>query len=310
MSCIWFVMARVAVAALVLLASVVHAAPHDVPSTCRARLENAYTTGKMPANLAVLCAPADASAERIEPSWLTATELGAEVDIVRYWDLLRLADDIDSAARQAPLSHALLPDILAQTTVDVSQPPSWWQRFQAWLKARLKDDEDLDLSWLDDWLRMLDRHSGLLEVVMRITVVLTLVAALYLVLREIELLGGFAWRWRHKPHRPALASRATTSVPAPLSWAEVQASPAATRPAALLRWLLFELHAHGLLPRDESLTNREQLSLLAARMASLHGPFARVLDDVEPCIYGGHAPVAVEELATRVSALREAAIKS
>ncbi len=301
-------MARGAVAALVLSTSVAHAATTSAPPTCRARLETAYTTGKMPATLAALCRPVQDEGD--EHGWLRDTKLGAEVDIVRYWDLLRLADDIDRAVPKAPLTHALLPDILAQTKVEAHAPPSWWDRFQAWLKERLKDHEDVDLSWLDAWVRVLDRHSELLAVVTRVTVVLTLVGALYLVLREIELQGGMAWPWRRKPRRAALDIHTDKPASAPLSWAEIQALPAAARPAALLHWLLFELHARALLPQDNSLTNREQLGLLGARMPSLHEPFARVLDDIEPCIYGGHPPPAVDELAARVSALRDAASKT
>ena len=303
-------MARGAVAALVLLASVVHGATTSAAATCRARLESAYTSGRMPDNLAALCTPAQGAGDSPEHSWLSDTKLGAEVDIVRYWDLLRLADDIDRAVPKAPLAHALLSHILAQTNVDAHVPPSWWERFKVWLKERLKNNEDVDLSWLDAWVSTLDLHSELLAVVMRVSVVLTLVAALYLVLREIELQGGIGWPWRRKPRRPPRDSRAGKPASAPLSWAEIQALPAAARPAALLRWLLFELHARALLAQDDSLTNREHLGLLGARVPSLHEPFARVLDDIEPCIYGGHMPPAVDELAARVSALRDAATKA
>lgn len=298
------VMARGAVAALVLLTSAAHAA--SATPSCRARLESAYASAKMPGDLAALCAPAQGGGG----SWLSDTELGAEVDIVRYWDLLRLADDIDHPALNAPLADTLLPDILARTTADTVVPSSWWDRFQAWLKQRLADSEDVDLSWLEDWLRLLDRHSELFAVVMRVSVVLSLVGVLYLILREIELHGGISWRWRRKPRLANLDTRAVRPALAALRWAEIQMLPAAARPAALLRWLLLELHTRALLPQDDSLTNREQLGLLSARMPSLREPFARVLDELEPCIYGGHLPPAVDELAARVAALREAASKA
>lgn len=304
MSRVQVALAHGAVAALVLLTSVAHAA--NATASCRARLESAYASATLPRDLADLCAPAQGHGG----SWLRDTELGAEVDIVRYWDLLRLADDIDHPALNAPLAHTLLPGILARTTVDTIVPASWWERFQAWLKQRLDGNEDVDLSWLDDWLRVLDRHSELLAVVMRVSVVLSLVGVLYLILREIELHGGINWRWRRKPRPVNLDTRADRPALAPLGWAEIQMLSAAARPAALLRWLLLELHARALLPQDDSLTNREQLGLLAARMPTMREPFARVLDELEPCIYGGHVPPAVDELAARVAALREAASKA
>ena len=301
-------MARGAVAALVLLASAAHAAATSATPSCRVRLERAYTAGTMPDNLAALCTPAQVDSDG--QSWLTDIELGVEVDIVRYWDLLQLADDIDRAASNAPLAATLLTDILARITVDATVPSSWWDRFQAWLKERLADNEDVDWSWLEDWARLLDRHSELLAVVMRVCVVLTLVGVLYLILREIELHGGIAWRWRRKPRLAHLDRRADSPTIPPLSWAEIQALPAAIRPAALLGWLLREFHARALLPHDDSLTNREQLGLLGARMPALREPFARLLDDLEPCIYGSHVPPALDELAVRVTALREAATKT
>lgn len=85
-------------------------------------MESAYASAKMPGDLAALCAPAQGDGG----SWLSDTELGAEVDIVRYWDLLRLADDIDHPALNAPLADTLLPDILARTTADTIIPSSWW----------------------------------------------------------------------------------------------------------------------------------------------------------------------------------------
>lgn len=303
-------MARSAVAVLMVLANVTHAATPGAATGCRVRLESAYTAGTMPDNLAALCAPAQVDNPDDRQNWLTAIELGAEVDIVRYWDLLRLADDIDRAASNAPLAPTLLTDILAQTSVDAPLRSSWWDRFQTWLKERLADNEDADLSWLDDWVRLLDRHSEMLGVMARVSVVLTLVGVLYLILREIELHGGIAWRWQRKPQRIDIDKRADTSALPPLSWGEIQALPATIRPAALLSWLLGEFHARALLPHDASLTNREQLALLGARKPALREPFTCVLDDLEPCIYGGHVPPALDELAARVIALRDAATKT
>jgi len=298
---------RLALAALMLLASAVQAASTHSGPSCRARLEQAYTRGTMPDNFAALCGAGDAAGQGHDRDWLSELELGAEVDIVRYWDLLRLADDLDGGASPLPLAKALLPDILAQTRLDATPPPSWWDRFQAWLNKRLDQQDDVDWAWLEKWVRMLERHGEALAVAFRIMVVLTLVGVLYLILREVEIHGGLAWPWRRKARRAPLVSAVHAGTAPPLDFAAVLALPASARTSALLRWLQLELYASKRLPDDDSLTNREQLALLAGHSPPLAAPYARVLDAVEPCIYGGHAPVALDELAAQVSALRDAA---
>ena len=270
---------------------------------CYPRLVAAYTSGSLPADLRQLCD----TDHRPQRAWLASIELGAEVDIVRYWDLLQLAADLDRAAPTPPLADTLLAGILAETSVQTVAPPSWLDRLQAWLKARLGEGDDADLAWLEDWLKKLADHRVLLDVMLRVTVVLTLVAALYVVLREIEIGGGWQWPWRALGRTRPITKLDMPAVAAPLRWSEVLAMPAAARPAALLRWLLLELRARQLLPGDTSLTNRELLQLLQTPHPALAAPFAALLDELEPCLYGDHTVPSLAALTSRVAALCDAA---
>jgi hypothetical protein len=268
-------------------------------ANCHGRLIAAYTSGSLPDNLRQLC-DTDHHPTR---AWLANIELGADLDIVRYWDLQQLAADIDHTVPTATLSDPLLASVLAETTKQLARSPSWLERLRTWLDERLRARGDADLAWLENWLEKLARHQGLLELVLRVTVVLVLVFALYVVLREIEIGGGWRWPWVRTDRKTPITKLDTPTAVVPLLWSDVLAMPASVRPAALLRWLLLEFGARQLLPGDASLTNRELLARLQIARPALCSPFAALLDELEPCIYGQQQLPHIDALTQRVADL-------
>jgi hypothetical protein len=293
---------RAALGVVALLAAGYACAAPTAPS-CQARLRAAYTSASLPADLRQLCDD-DHDPDR---RWLASIELGAQIDIVRYGDLLQLAADLDRPAQRLSLVDTLLPEILAETSRPALPPPSWAERVRAWLRERLGGRDGVAPQWLQDWLTRFTAHRELLDVLLRITVVLTLVGALYVVLREVEIGGGWRRLWRRSGRHAPPALRAAPAAATPLRWSDVLALPVTEQPSALLHWLLLELHTRQLLPSDTSLTNRELLTLLRTPHPTLHAPFAALLDALEPYLYGAHPLPSIDALTVQVTALHNAA---
>ena len=297
--------ARRAALLLVLLVGASHAPRllgHPIIPTCHGQLMAAYTSGSLPDNLRQLCDPD----HRPQRAWLAHVKLGADVDIVRYWDLLQLAADLDRNPSNATLNDSLLASVLAETSKQSAMPQSWLDRLRAWLKEQFDEHSDSDLAWLEAWLAKLARYQGVLEILLRVTVVLTLVAAVYVVLREVEIGGGWRWPWQRGKRNPPITRLDMPTAVTPLRWSDVLAIPVTARPAALLRWLILEFNARQLLPGDASLTNRELLALLQIARPTLGSSFAALLDELEPCIYGKQALGQIDALTVRVTDLHQA----
>ena len=275
----------------------------SLTTNCAPSLVAAYQNGTLPADFLDLC-PAAPGADL---DWLTSIELGDDVDILRYWDLLGVAADLDKPVGLSLLDHGVLPAIVAETEAHKPQPSDWFERLRAWLRRWLENQgHDVDLEWLQRLLDRVTPPDWAVEVLLRITVVVVLVSALYIVLREIELPRGWRkQRWRgSKPRVEPPPSQIASEA---LSWESALAARPGDRPGALLRWLFRELSAHGLLPDDRCMTNREQLARLALARSDLRIDFHAIIDLVEPLMFGSSTPdsATLSALETRVAAFHE-----
>ena len=187
-----------------------------------------------------------------------------------------------------------LPELLARTLQAEPKPPaSWWQRLKDWLAQKLGGSTGSDYRWLTEFLKSLDPPEWLADLILRISVALILLLALAVVVNELRAADRRSWlRLRSRRHRanampaPAGASR--------LTWKEVINLPPARQPAALLRLVLEELIERGLLPDDQSLTNREMLARLGTAGRAQAAPFAELATAADSALFGNRAVVAAQ----------------
>lgn len=285
---------------LKMLSSAPSSAAHDARG-CETGLSTAYTRHALPPNMHALCGSS------AHDAWLTQIELGPDVDIVRYWDLRSIAADLDRVSVQLPLDANKLAGVLVEMERAAQPPRSWWRRLREWAAEWMGADIDLDSQWFKDLLTRFAPPAWLGELVLRISVVLTLVAALYVVLREIELGRGRRSSDRRAPRSEQMT--VVTGAVSAYSWQDMIGAPLAERPAAMLRWLVAVLVAHNLLPPNPCLTNREQVAYLGSIRPNLSRDFSTVVAAIEPTVFGRQqlSPSDLNALAVRVKALGDIA---
>ncbi len=291
-----------------LLAPLAVSAESTPAGLCRTALLSAYRNASLPSNFRQLCG----TQSDPRSAWLATIKFNETLGRERLHDLLLVADDLDRAIVPNPLRAERLPPILAETIQTTTPALTWLERLWRWL-TRNASDEALDLTWLWD---LLERHApptAVLDALVRVTVVLILVCALYVVLRGVDIKRRARWRWQRRPGvRPTNPSAVFSGDPA-ASWDSVLATTPGARPAALLRWLLNALTQAGIIPRNPALTGRELAAGLQSVRPELSPAFSAVIDDIESCLFSGRdalTAAALEQLGTRVDTLIRQASRS
>lgn len=186
---------------------------------------------------------------------------------------------------------ATLPELLARTlAVEPTPPLSWWQRFKDWLAKKLAGSGKPDYRWLTEFLKSLDPPDWLAEVILRVSIAVILLLALAVVVNELRAAKLASWLQRRS--RTQRASRAPgVNDAGGLTWKDVANLPPGRQPGALLCLVLQELIGRGLLPDDQSLTNREMLVRLSVAADVHAAPFAQLAAAADAVLFGNRAIV-------------------
>lgn len=189
---------------------------------------------------------------------------------------------------------AVLPELLARTLqVEPTPPLSWWQRFKNWLSQKLRGSDETDYRWLTEFLKSLDPPEWLADLILRASVAVILLLALAVVVNELRAANLASWLQRRS--RTQRASRVPAAAGAAgLTWKDVTNLPPGQQPAALLRLVLQALIERGLLPDDQSLTNREMLARLGAAARTHAAPFAELAAAADEVLFGNRVMVTAQ----------------
>ncbi len=189
---------------------------------------------------------------------------------------------------------AALPELLARTLqVEPKPPVSWWQRLKDWLAQKLRGSGEPDYRWLTEFLKSLDPPEWLADLILRASVAVILLLALAIVVNELRAANLSSWLQRRS--RTQRASRVPATAGASrLAWKDVTNLPPGQQPAALLRLVLQELIERGLLPDDQSLTNREMLAQLGAAARTHATSFAELAAAADAVLFGNREVVAAQ----------------
>ncbi len=189
---------------------------------------------------------------------------------------------------------AALPELLARTLeVEPKPPVSWWQRFKDWLAQKLRGSGESDYRWLTQFLKSLDPPEWLADLILRASVAVILLLALAVVVNELRTANLSTWLQRRSRMQRAGRVPAAAGA-AKLAWKDVTNLPPAQQPAALLRLVLQELIERGLLPDDQSLTNREMLARLGAAARAHAAAFAELAAAADAVLFGNRLVVAAQ----------------
>ena len=219
---------------------------------------------------------------------LAQTLGGLHADALR--DFAATLADAGGAIPRAPADPSTVAAVLAGLPDPDARPRSLWEKVDAWLRRLLLPDEHGNTAPPPQWLLRLFQSLGhipplLVKSVAWLLFALLLASLVWVVVRELRA-AGFTLRRRARATEPPLPQG--EAPPAAL----FEGLPERERPAALLRWVIARLVAHGLLPADAALTNRELQALLplAART-----PFGALIAFAERAFFGG-ATLAETEL--------------
>jgi len=210
-------------------------------------------------------------------------------------DLRALLGSIRSPpANLERFDFAALPELLARTLqVEPKPPVSWWQRLKDWLAQKLRGSGEPDYRWLTEFLKSLDPPEWLADLILRTSVAVILLLALAIVVNELRAANLSSWLQRRS--RTQRASRVPATAGASrLAWKDVTNLPPGQQPAALLRLVLQELIERGLLPDDQSLTNREMLAQLGAAARTHATSFAELAAAADAVLFGNREVVAAQ----------------
>ena len=187
-----------------------------------------------------------------------------------------------------------LPELLARTLqVEPAPPVSWWQRFKDWLGKKLRGSGESDYRWLAEFLKSLEPPAWLADLILRGSVAAILLLALAVVVNELRAANLSSWlQRRSRKQRASLVPAAAGA--AKLAWKDVPSLPPAQQPAALLRLVLQELIERGLLPDDQSLTNREMLARLGTAARAHVAAFAELATAADSVLFGNRMVAAAQ----------------
>ena len=195
---------------------------------------------------------------------------------------------LPSSGHVRRFDHGGLAGILSQS--HLRQPPltkSWWQEFLAWFEQLLPEETERDLGVLRDWLARLVPPQWLAERLYEGTLFLIIALALWVVVNELRQ-GGWRPRLGRRARRGATSEyrHAANRLP---DLAALKRLPFAQALPLLLPYLVERLTQAGRLQRAASATPRELAGALKASADPAADTFARLVEAVEPAIYGGQA---------------------
>lgn len=236
---------------------------------------------------------------RAVATWPAAGSLSQPLELQTTPNQLRDLRALLGSFRRPPagvgrFDFAALPELLARTLqVEPTPPVSWWQRFKDWLAQKLRGSSESEYRWLSEFLKSLDPPEWLADLVLRASVAVVLLLALAVVVNELRAANPRSWLQRRSRRQRAGSVSAAIGA-ARLAWKDVTSLPPGQQPAALLRLVLQELIARGLLPDDQSLTNRELLARLGAAARAHAAAFSELAAASDAVLFGNRMVAAAQ----------------
>ena len=183
---------------------------------------------------------------------------------------------------QAP-DGAGLDAILEQLTSEQIKPQqSWWDMAMAWLRSWFSTPAEGSGSWLDELLERLGQSRDLITLMTYVLLAVAVIGALAFIFNELRVAGVLSRRMPPASRRLADApGEDATTGPGDFDTAAL-----ADQPAILLRLLVAQLAARGILTTERSLTHRELVARAALPDAQSQTRFARVSQLAERVLYG------------------------
>jgi len=169
-------------------------------------------------------------------------------------------------------------------------PRSWWDAFKAWLRSLLDSDKGRSLSWLDRWLERFSISNGVLTGIIYGLLLIFVVGAIWIVVRELRAAGVLDGRRRSGPAHAAPG--AARSAELTLTLAALDSAPLIEQPGILLRLLVQELAIRRRLQGDRPLTHRELADRAILDDATQRERFSGVAKLAERLLYGPRQPSA------------------
>ena len=191
------------------------------------------------------------------------------------------------ARAAAHFDYAGLHALLAQVYVEKPAPKPvvhWWQRLLRWLERHFSAQGKTDWSWLERLLARVAPSWWWIVLVSRVLVA----GAVLFVLASVAVRVNEA-RWLRWPRRRTAIDTSVSHAEPERSWRDVEALPLAQQMPALLHLVIRALMRRGVLPADDSLTNRELLARLQAGDRGAAARFHALVDGVERVYFGGQS---------------------
>jgi hypothetical protein len=275
------------------------AAPLDVVRECAAAASPTVSGIK---NLNAVCPRLDAALTALGLNEVLYEGWQDKVNAHALQDAVVLAMRYSDSKPQSPLDEGVLRGILGSFKIE-QQPHSWWQALQDWFKRWLAHSNSSLAGWLnrfwDRWLSDVEVSPSFLKVISYGLTVLAVVAAIVVIIRELNA-AGLARRLGGVTRTRAARRDASLS-----SGSDAELAPAASGVAELLRALVQKLLQSGRLKAERSLTHRELIARSAFDSEAQRTVFAGVARTAESLLYGPHgaAPQVLEEVTRQGQAL-------
>ncbi len=194
----------------------------------------------------------------------------------------------------SPDDHSPKLDALVAIQKEVYAPiaekkaePGYWQRFLEWLRQRFGSESDKP-GWLGKLIDKIDIPKDTAQAIFKGSVAVLLIMAAYLLyheLRAASISNYFKQRRLRRQHQPGVAAHTV----AHRTLTDVMQLSGRDRISALFQYLVDRLFQTQDLSNRDSLTNAELCQQLAMN-STLQQGFEHVIKNVEPILYGSHAP--------------------
>jgi hypothetical protein len=276
------------------------AAPLDVVRECAAAASPTVSGLK---NLNAVCPQLDAALTALGLDEVLYEGWRDKVNAHALQDAVILAVRYSDSKPQRSLDEGVLRGILGSFKTQQQPPHSWWQALQGWFRRWLAHSNSSLAGWLnrfwDRWLSHVEVSPSLLKVFAYGLTVLVVVAAIVVIIRELNA-AGLARRLGGVTRTRAARRGASLS-----SGSGAEFAPAASGVAGLLRALVQKLLQSGRLKVERSLTHRELIARSAFDSEAQRSAFAGVARTAESLLYGPHgaAPDVLEQVTRRGQAL-------
>jgi hypothetical protein len=276
------------------------AAPLDVVRDCALAASPTVSGLK---NLNAVCPQLDAALTALGLNEILYDGWQDKITSHALQDAAVLAERYSESKPRRSLALGVLRGILGSYKIEPEPPRSWWHALEDWFKRWLAHSNSSLANWLnrfwDRWLSHYEVSPGFLKVFTYGLTALAVLAAIVVIIRELNAAGmarrlGAATRARGA--RGGGSQRLASAG---------EAASAVSGIAELLHALVQRLLQSGRLKAERSLTHRELIARSAFDNEAQRTAFAGVARTAESLLYGsqGTAPEVLEQVTHQGRAL-------